>query len=75
VVYLLDYKTNRNPPTDLAVDHPYGQQMARYAALLSQVYPGRSVKAALLWTQSGAVTWLSPAFLSRALDGLGKEMA
>jgi ATP-dependent helicase/nuclease subunit A len=74
-IHVLDYKTNRHPPSKLTEDHDYARQMARYAALLSQVYPGRMVKAALLWTQEGRVEWLSQELLSRALDGLRKEMA
>jgi ATP-dependent helicase/nuclease subunit A len=57
-IYLLDYKTNRNPPRHLPPDHRYVLQMASYAALLRQAFPGHSVKAALLWTQTGAITWL-----------------
>ena len=68
VIHILDYKTNRNPVLRLAADHPYIVQMATYAALLQQAYPDHEVKAALFWTQSGAVSWLSRALLSQALD-------
>jgi ATP-dependent helicase/nuclease subunit A len=67
-VMVLDYKTNRIPPLDLGVDHPYTQQMSRYTALLSQAYPGHSLKAGVLWTQTGRVYWLSPALLTQSLD-------
>jgi ATP-dependent helicase/nuclease subunit A len=65
---LLDYKTNRQPPQDLKIDHPYTQQMAKYAALMAQVYPGHLVKAGVLWTQTGQVYWLAPLLLSQSLD-------
>jgi ATP-dependent helicase/nuclease subunit A len=75
VIYLLDYKTNRNPLSALSADHPYARQMAAYGALLQQAYPDHAVKAALFWTQNGALTWLSPTLLSLALDRRIKETA
>lgn len=75
IIHLLDYKTNRNPLATLPADHPYAGQIAAYAALLQQAYPDHEVKSALFWTQSGALTWLSPALLSRALDYRIKESA
>jgi ATP-dependent helicase/nuclease subunit A len=50
-VVVLDYKTNRPPPTsveDVAV--VYLKQMAAYRALLREIYPARQVRCALLWT-------------------------
>ncbi len=50
-VYVVDYKTNRPPPQDAdMVSHAYLRQMAAYRALLRQIYPGRPVICALLWT-------------------------
>jgi ATP-dependent helicase/nuclease subunit A len=57
-VYLMDYKTNRNPPEFISPDHRYALQMAAYAKLLREAFPGHDVKAALLWTQTGDITWL-----------------
>ena len=52
-VLVVDYKTNRKPPADpVDVPLPYLRQMAAYRALLAQVYPGRTVRCALLWTDS-----------------------
>ncbi len=51
-IRLVDFKTARRPPTDLAgVPLAALRQMAAYAAALSAAYPGRSVDAALLYTQ------------------------
>jgi ATP-dependent helicase/nuclease subunit A len=58
MIYLLDYKTDRVPPDRLDPGHGYVRQMATYKALLSQAYPDRPVKAALLWTETGDVQWL-----------------
>ena len=74
-VHIVDYKTNRNPPGVIHSEHPYARQMAGYAALLQQAYPDHSINAALLWTQTGGVTWLSPELLSQALDQRMKETA
>lgn len=50
-VLVVDFKTNRPPPTDPNKIPPaYRQQMALYAACLRQLYPGYEVEAALLWT-------------------------
>lgn len=50
-VLIVDYKTNRPPPS-LAADVPlvYRRQLALYRALLQAIYPGRPVRAFLLWT-------------------------
>lgn len=50
-VWIVDYKTDRLPPQSLdRVPEEYREQLADYAALLAQVYPGRAVKTFLLWT-------------------------
>lgn len=50
-VLIVDYKTNRPPPS-LAQDVPlaYRRQLALYRALLDEIYPGRKIRAFLLWT-------------------------
>lgn len=50
-VLVVDYKTNRPPPTDVAdVSDAYLRQMAAYRGALKDLYPGRPVRCALLWT-------------------------
>ena len=50
-VLIVDYKTNRPPPAFAAgVPLAYRRQLALYRALLQRIYPGRSVRAFLLWT-------------------------
>jgi ATP-dependent helicase/nuclease subunit A len=58
-VLLLDYKTDTTPPTTTTASHPYHRQMALYAQLLAQAYPTRNIRAALLWTQTEKLEWLS----------------
>ncbi len=50
-VLIVDYKTNRPPPSRVDdVAAVYLRQLATYRDLLRQIYPGRAVRAALLWT-------------------------
>jgi ATP-dependent helicase/nuclease subunit A len=53
-ILIADYKTNRPAPRSLAETlnhHPgYIKQLALYRAVLMRLYPGRPVKAALVWT-------------------------
>jgi ATP-dependent helicase/nuclease subunit A len=50
-VLIVDFKTNRPPPADLAaVDPGYLLQLALYRGLVAALYPDRPVEAALLWT-------------------------
>jgi ATP-dependent helicase/nuclease subunit A len=50
-VLIADYKTNRPPPESASqVPLAYRRQLALYRALLCGIYPGREVRAFLLWT-------------------------
>lgn len=50
-VLVVDFKTNRRAPTSLAAaPESHLRQMAAYAAALAQVFPGRTIEAALLYT-------------------------
>ena len=63
-VLIIDYKTNRPPPTEIAaVAKVYIGQMATYRALLRAVHPGKSVRCALLWTDAARLMELPDAVL------------
>ena len=50
-VMIADYKTNRRPPASVGdVPESYILQLAAYRAVLSQIYQGRKIRAALVWT-------------------------
>ncbi|QUD86261.1 double-strand break repair helicase AddA [Phenylobacterium montanum] len=50
-VLVVDYKTNRPAPRRIEeADRAYRVQMALYAAVLAEVFPGRLIEAALVWT-------------------------
>uniref|UniRef100_UPI002811E9F3 double-strand break repair helicase AddA n=1 Tax=Phenylobacterium sp. TaxID=1871053 RepID=UPI002811E9F3 len=50
-VLVADFKTNRPSPDRIEdADPAYLRQMALYAAVLGEVFPGRRIEAALIWT-------------------------
>ena len=50
-VYVIDYKTLRPPPeTPEATPAAYLRQMSAYRAVLTQIFPDRPIRCALLWT-------------------------
>ncbi|ANY20429.1 ATP-dependent helicase/nuclease subunit A [Tsuneonella dongtanensis] len=52
-VTVVDFKTARRPPATLEeVPETTLRQMAAYAAALAAIYPGRAVRAAVLYTQT-----------------------
>ena len=68
-ILIIDYKTNRPPPTD-AKDVPrlYLAQMAAYQALLRAIHPDRKVRCALVWTDGPRLMELEDAALVEALS-------
>ena len=63
-VLIADYKTNHAPPRDLAGIPPaYRQQLALYRTLLMRLYPGRVVRAALVWTETPEIMEIPPLLL------------
>ena len=50
-ILVVDFKTNRPPPTDPGnVAKIYLRQMAAYHLAIQNIYPGRVIRCALLWT-------------------------
>lgn len=68
-VTAIDYKTNRTIPA-----RPEGtpdgilRQMGAYAHALSQLYPGRQIETAILWTREARLMPLPPDIVSAALS-------
>ncbi|MEE2980731.1 MAG: PD-(D/E)XK nuclease family protein, partial [Pseudomonadota bacterium] len=63
-VIVIDYKTNRPPPAvEAGVAPAYIFQMARYRAVLSRIYPGKSIRCGLLWTDGPRLMVLSDVVL------------
>ena len=50
-ILIIDFKTNRPPPKDPKdVPQIYKNQLKAYADVLTEIYPERTIKTALLWT-------------------------
>ena len=61
---IVDFKTNRPPPRRIEdVPALYGRQLAAYRAALAAVYPDRTIRCGLLWTDSLVLMWLPDALL------------
>jgi ATP-dependent helicase/nuclease subunit A len=50
-ILIADYKTDRSVPAELDEVEPYVAQLALYRAVLSRLYPGKTVRAALVFTE------------------------
>jgi ATP-dependent helicase/nuclease subunit A len=70
-VLVVDFKTNRPAPpsVDLA-DPDHVAQLAIYAAVLRQIFPGRTVSAALVWTDGPKLMPLPEKMMAEALAAL-----
>jgi ATP-dependent helicase/nuclease subunit A len=64
---ILDYKTNRPPPTRVEDVAPaYVGQLAAYRLALRAMFPGKPVRAALLWTDGPHLMEISSTLLEAA---------
>ena len=72
-VLIVDYKTNRPPPEELGgVPLSYRRQLALYRALLTRLYPGRRVRAFLLWTAALRLMELDAKTLDESMPYFGR---
>jgi ATP-dependent helicase/nuclease subunit A len=70
-VLVADFKTNRPSPDRIEdADPAYLRQMAIYAAVLADVFPGRAIEAALVWTDGPKLMPIPENLLARSLAGL-----
>ena len=69
-VIVADYKTNRTAPADVAnTPVMYLRQLAAYRAVLRGIYPDRTVRCALVWTEQAAVVPIPQALLDAHQPG------
>jgi ATP-dependent helicase/nuclease subunit A len=60
-ILIVDFKTLRPPPaTEQEVAPLYLRQLALYRAALGEIYPGREICCALLWTEGPRLMPISP---------------
>ncbi|HEY2662313.1 MAG TPA: double-strand break repair helicase AddA [Caulobacteraceae bacterium] len=70
-VLVVDYKTNRPAPRRIEeADRAYRVQMALYWAVLSEVFPGRRIEAALVWTDGPKLMPVSEKIIAETLASL-----
>jgi ATP-dependent helicase/nuclease subunit A len=73
-VLVVDFKTNRPAPRRLAdCDPAYITQMAVYAAVLAEIFPGRIIEAALIWTDGPKLMPVPERAIRRALEALERK--
>jgi ATP-dependent helicase/nuclease subunit A len=71
-VLVVDYKTNRPAPASIEeADEAYRIQMAVYVAVLREVFPGRAVEAALVWTDGPKLMPVPENVVAQTLARLG----
>jgi ATP-dependent helicase/nuclease subunit A len=65
-ILIVDYKTNRPPPTKAEqVAAAYLFQLAAYRLALREIYAGRRVKTALLWTDGPRIMAIPDSLLDQ----------
>ena len=69
-IYVVDFKTGRRVPGS-AVEAPvaYLRQMAAYVAALEKIFPGRPIKAGLLYSHGPEMLELSPGLIEQHKPG------
>jgi ATP-dependent helicase/nuclease subunit A len=70
-VLVVDFKTNQSPP-DSAAEAPaaYIRQLALYRAILARLYPQRTIRTALLWTEAPELMEISAPALDAGLTSI-----
>jgi len=68
-VLVVDFKTNRRPPEQ--IPDLYIRQMAAYRLALACIYPGHTIRCALVWTDGPRLTEIDGKVLDDALAGMG----
>jgi len=69
-VLIVDYKTDRIVPDRLDEMHAYVAQLALYRAVLARIFPGKTVRAALLFTDGPKLMEVPAAAMDAALNKL-----
>lgn len=70
-ITVVDFKTTRRPPADAsAIPVATLRQMAAYVAALEAIYPGREVRAGLLYTHAPALFAIAPEMLAAHKNAL-----
>jgi ATP-dependent helicase/nuclease subunit A len=72
-VLVVDFKTTRRPPASAqAIPLATQRQMAAYVAALEAIYPGRTVRAGVLYTHAPALFVIAPEAIAAHKQGLDR---
>ena len=68
-VQIIDFKSNATVP-ETPENCPLGllRQMGAYSIALAQIYPDHEIRAAILWTRTARLMWLSQELVTNALQ-------
>ncbi|MEO1107361.1 MAG: double-strand break repair helicase AddA [Pseudomonadota bacterium] len=67
-VHVIDFKSNATVPTNAeACSEGLLRQMGAYARALTQIYPDKTIRTAILWTRSAELMWLPHDLVTDAL--------
>jgi ATP-dependent helicase/nuclease subunit A len=70
-VWIADFKSDAVPPAKAAeVPQNYVLQLARYRAVLAKLYPGKAMRALVIWTANGAVHEIANTLLDKAFSAI-----
>ena len=73
-VEIVDFKTNRIPPATMAeIPFEHRAQLAIYRAILAPLYPGRTIRCGLIYTEGPASYWLDGTLLDASLAELAAK--
>jgi ATP-dependent helicase/nuclease subunit A len=73
-ILIADFKTDRNPPLQVSeVAKSYVAQLSLYRAVLAKLYPGKTVRACLVFTEAPRLIEVPAAALDAALAEIVKE--
>lgn len=68
LVEIIDFKTGR--PRPVGGDTAILRQMALYRAVITQIYPGRDIVCAILWSETGFLEAIPEGALDRAFSAI-----
>jgi ATP-dependent helicase/nuclease subunit A len=70
-VWIADFKSDAVPPVNAGnTPKVYLEQLARYRAVLSRLYPGKAMRAFVIWTANGAIHEIPETLLDKAFTRL-----
>jgi ATP-dependent helicase/nuclease subunit A len=70
-VWIADFKSDAVPPANAGnTPKVYLEQLARYRAVLARIYPGKAMRAFVIWTANGAIHETPETLLDKAFTRL-----